>query len=86
MDSVPVGGDVHLFVTKFLESNGFGPLGNGTAQAEPRGLSEFLPELAKVLKRRKKWIHSVIFFLKRLKYVRSVTLNTLEPVASTLVR
>ena len=57
-----------------------------TVTAGRRGLSEFLPELAKVLRRRKKWIHSVIFILKRLKYVRSVTLNTLEPVASNVVR
>ena len=32
MDSVPVGADVHLFVTKFSEINGFGPLGNARPQ------------------------------------------------------
>ena len=57
-----------------------------TVTAGRRGQSEFLPELAKVLRRRKKWIPPVIFILKRLKYVRSVTLNTLEPVASNVVR
>ena len=50
-----------------------------TVTAGRRGLTEFLPELDKVLKRRKKWIHSVIFFLKRLKYVRSVTLHYTRP-------
>ena len=37
MISVPVGANVHLFVTKFSQSYAFGPLGNGTAQAELRG-------------------------------------------------
>ena len=43
-------------------------------------------KVAKTEKSLKDQFYSVISFLKRLKYIHSMTLSTLEPVASMLVR
>ena len=60
-----------------------------TVTAGSRGQSavaRYRYNMLKTEKSPKMNLYSVISFLKRLKYIHSMTLSTLEPVASMLVR